>query len=104
MEERDGGKYLITKGEANNAPDSWRISEEAVLGKVAFDVPFMGYPVGFAKTQKGFILLIVIPATIIVYSEAMSIYKEVKLKIRQKKKRGNKKKLVDDNLIKETSI
>jgi signal peptidase I len=101
-EDRDGQKMLITKGDANNAPDSWRVAKGDVLGKVSFHVPFLGYLVGFAKTQRGFVLLIVIPATVIVYSEAMNIYKEVKLKV--KKKRASNKKSEEDNLTKESSV
>ncbi len=76
VEESRGSIQYITKGDANNAPDLDKRDKNLVLGKVFYSIPFLGYPVGLAKTQTGFILLIVIPATLIVYSELMSIKKE----------------------------
>jgi len=83
-----GGTRFITKGDANNAPDMEERPAGNVLGKVVFAIPYLGYPVGFAKTQTGFIILIVIPATIIIYSELMAIKNEAKklLEIRKKRK------------------
>lgn len=76
----------ITKGDANDSPDSRVIYPREVLGKVLFSIPLLGYPVGFAKTQTGFVLMIAIPATIIVYSELMNVKNEVKKLIAEKKK------------------
>lgn len=74
------------KGDANDAPDSQPTSLDLILGKVIFTIPLIGKPVAFAKTQTGFILLIVIPATIIVYSEIVSIKNQIQL-IKAKKKK-----------------
>lgn len=82
-----GETFYTTRGDANNANDLRRISKNLVLGKVVLTLPFLGYPVAFAKTQNGFILLIVIPATIIVYSELMNIKKEALRLIAERKKR-----------------
>jgi len=75
--EKDDKEYLITKGDANNAPDLVEWDPSLVVGKVTLSVPYLGYPVGYAKTQTGFIVMIVIPATIIIYSEFLNIKKEV---------------------------
>lgn len=72
-----GGVFFTTKGDANKSPDMETRPVGSVLGKVSFVIPYLGYPVGFAKTQTGFILLIVVPATIIVYSELLNIKKEI---------------------------
>ncbi|MCL4367353.1 signal peptidase I, partial [Patescibacteria group bacterium] len=81
----DGIVYQ-TKGDANNTPDLQQIRADKVIGKVIFNIPFLGYPVGFAKTPTGFILLVIIPATIIVYSELMNIKNEtVKLLAERKR-------------------
>jgi signal peptidase len=77
----------ITKGDANNAPDSEARLKENVLGKVIFSVPFIGYPIGFAKTRDGLLLLIIIPATIIIYGEALTIKNEVQNLIKERKSR-----------------
>jgi len=40
----DGDRVYITKGDANEFPDSWRVRQDEILG-VAFGViPFVGYP------------------------------------------------------------
>jgi signal peptidase I len=83
------GVFYTTKGDANNAPDTEKRSKDIVLGKVLLSIPYIGYPVSFAKTQMGFMLLVVIPATILVYSELIEIKNEI---IKLKQKRDTKKK------------
>ncbi len=77
LEKIDGKIFYQTKGDANQGADVEKIPEEKVLGKVAFSLPYLGYFISFAKTQMGFIALIIIPATIIVYSEILKIKEEI---------------------------
>jgi len=81
----------ITKGDANNTPDPKPVKKDLILGKVIFTVPFLGFPISFAKTKKGFISLIVIPATIIIYSEVLKIKNEIAKIFQEKKKKKIKK-------------
>lgn len=74
-----------TKGDVNNAPDPERVLPEAIIGKVLFSVPVAGYIVNATKQPLGFVLIIIIPATIIIYDECRNIGKEIK-KMRSKKK------------------
>ncbi len=87
-EVKDGKEIYTTKGDANQGDDRLTTTSEKILGKVIFDVPYLGYPVSFAKTQYGFIFLIVVPATIIIFSEVLNLKKEI-LKLIKKKKRFN---------------
>ncbi|MGI5841639.1 MAG: signal peptidase I [Patescibacteria group bacterium] len=77
-----------TKGDANDSRDGREVPRDSVLGKVIFTVPYLGYPVSFAQTQTGLIILIIVPATMIVYSELQVIKNEIVkiIKNRQKKK------------------
>lgn len=75
-----GEAKYITKGDANNAPDRREISKKEVLGKVIFDVPYLGYLVSFVQKPVGFILLLVVPAAVIIGDEARKIYVEIKKK------------------------
>jgi len=77
----------VTKGDANDVPDSEPVAEDLVLGKTIFSIPLLGYPISFAKTREGLILLIVIPTTMIIYSEVLNIKKEAKKLIQERKKR-----------------
>ena len=73
-----------TKGDANDAPDGELVSQELVIGKVIYAIPLIGFPIAFAKTREGLIMLVVIPATIIIYSEIITIKNEI-IKLWQKK-------------------
>ena len=76
-EKLEDGELFITKGDANDASDSKRIEKSAVVGKVVWALPYAGYAVSFAKTRTGLIALIIIPATLIVYSEILAIKHEL---------------------------
>lgn len=75
-----GEVYYITKGDANKAEDSGKISESKVIGKVLFSVPYAGYAVAAAKKPIGFFLLVIIPCGIIIGEEINKIRKELKIK------------------------
>lgn len=78
---------FITKGDANKKPDIIPITKDLIIGKVAFVFPYIGYLVSFTKTQFGFIVLIIIPATIIVYSEIINIKNQALRLIQESKTR-----------------
>ncbi len=74
----DAGKIIyLTKGDANEEADSWKVDESQVVGKSALILPYLGYGVNFIKTPKGFVALIIIPASIIVYEELKTIFSEI---------------------------
>jgi signal peptidase I len=85
FEAKDGS--FLTKGDANNAPDSAEINKGQILGRVAFVIPFIGYPVSFAKTQRGLIILVVIPAVIIIYNELITIKNEAVRLVKERRTR-----------------
>ncbi len=72
------GEFTIfeTKGDANNAKDFEKIYQKDIIGKVLFSVPYLGYPISYSKTLQGLIFMIIIPATIIIYSEILNIKNE----------------------------
>lgn len=86
IKESEGVKSYITKGDANNAPDQKSVSEEEILGKVLFSVPYAGYAVAAAQKPVGFLLIVVVPAVIIIYEEAQNIKKEILKKMDYRKR------------------
>jgi signal peptidase len=80
-----GQPVYITKGDANNAPDAKEVKKQDILGKVLFNVPFLGYAVDFAKQPLGFALIIVVPAALIIFDEVKKIIYEFKKKNQNKK-------------------
>jgi len=71
---------FITKGDANEDPDQWIVKKDNVVGRVVAVIPLIGYLTYFVRTPVGFILLIVIPATIMIIMEIRNIVKELKKK------------------------
>ena len=91
--EKDKNINYTTKGDANKSADPNTINQAQVLGKVMITIPFVGWFIAFTKTQIGFIALIIIPSTLIIYSELMNIKKEsTRLIALYLKKRKDKKK------------
>jgi len=86
--EEGGVNYYTTKGEANPGSDPNPIPEDNIKGKYLFRIPFLGYPVGYAKTLPGLVIFIIIPAVVIIYDEIHKLKREI---IKRRKKGGKKK-------------
>ena len=91
----DSQPRYITKGDANNAPDQEEITKREIIGKVLFSVPYLGYAVDFAKKPLGFSLIIIIPASIIIFDEIKKIFGEIKKKKENKNVKNVK---LEDNV------
>jgi len=97
--ENDEVEYT-TKGDANNSNDQETVNKEQIVGKYVWGVPFLGYLIGYIQTLPGLILIVVIPATIIIYEEARKIKVEGKNIIEKRKtikKEKSKKNKRKDN-------
>ena len=79
-----GGGIVKTAGDANNSPDPRLISLENVVGKVFYVLPYLGYLAGFIQTPQGFILFVIVPATILIYEEFKSLFVELKNNIKKR--------------------
>jgi len=86
--EGEDGVFYRTKGDANNTADSALVSEDQVVGKYYFNIALIGYLIKYIKTLPGLILIIIIPATIIIYEEAKKMGREMR---RIKKETAQKK-------------
>ncbi len=87
--EYTGIDRYTTKGDANDSPDANIVIPSRIIGKVIFNVPYFGFIVGFTRTLPGLILVIIIPATIIIYEEIKNIKREY-VNIKNKKRNKNK--------------
>ena len=76
---------FVTQGDANNTPDTQPVLKSNILGKMRLKIPFIGLLISYAQTQLGLIVIIVIPATIIIYREGQKIRREINT-IRQNRK------------------
>lgn len=91
----------ITSGDANEDLDTWRVKDGDIKGKVVFSAPYAGYLANFAKTPQGFIMLVIVPATIIIYEEIKNVLGQIIAffaKGFKKRKRTEKKEIDAVNL------
>lgn len=75
---QEGEPVYVTKGDANNAPDAKEIIGKEIIGKVLFNVPYVGYAVDTAKKPWGFALIIIVPAAVIIIDEVKKIIREIR--------------------------
>lgn len=80
-----------TKGDANEDPDATLTPKRWVIGKVCVTIPGLGFVINFVNTQLGFMLLVMMPVTLIVVSELLNVKKEV-IAWLEKRKQDNQKK------------
>lgn len=87
ISEINGAKVYTMKGDANNTADSQTVTEDQIVGKYRFSIALLGYLLKYLKTLPGLILIIVIPATVIIYEEARKIGRELRqIKLARSKK------------------
>ena len=78
VDSKDGQTLYTTQGDANNIVDGQPVKPDQIIGKQIFYVPHIGYALGYLKTIPALMLLVVIPATIIIYEELKRITHETK--------------------------
>ena len=86
VEEGENQKAYITKGDANEDPETEKITQDKIFGKEFFSIALLGYVLGYIKTLPGLLIIIIIPAVIIIYEEINKIKKEAQRIIKEKKK------------------
>ncbi len=96
IKEENGQKVFVTKGDANDSIDLSEVKERHVIGRILFDIPYVGYAIATAQKPIGFIFLIAIPALLIIYDEIIKIFQEIKKMLSKKKKDELIKKNVDE--------
>lgn len=76
-ENNNESPVYLTKGDANKNYDNGKVAEVNIVGKVLITFPYLGYAADFTKKPQGFIFLIIVPATIIIYEELKKLRKEL---------------------------
>lgn len=80
------GIEFVTKGDANDGKDTRTVRQANILGKAFLVVPYVGYAVETARKPYGFLALILIPATIIMFDQGKNIFSEAKKMKKAKEK------------------
>jgi len=76
----EGDISIITKGDAVEDPDMRVVTDDNLVGRVVFSVPYFGYLSAFMRTRLGIIVIIVIPASIVFGLEARNMWRIIKRK------------------------
>jgi len=71
----DGSPVFRTKGDANEDPDINPVAADELVGKLAFNIPYLGYLAPFVRNRLGMILLIGLPVAAIIGMELRNIRK-----------------------------
>jgi signal peptidase len=59
------GRYFVTKGDANGAPDDWRVPAVGTGWVAGFHVPIVGYVLADLQSATARLLLLLIPALLL---------------------------------------
>lgn len=78
IEQDAGGSVLLTKGDANEDADGWRIPVSSVKGKVNMTLPYLGHASQLLRTQAGFLVLLVVPGALIILGEVAAMARELR--------------------------
>jgi signal peptidase len=70
-----GQAHVVTKGDANNTVEKWQIPVDGKVGRVAYTVPKIGYPVTWSHTRNGRIALVSIPALLLAIWAMLKIWR-----------------------------
>lgn len=85
----DGRIAFRTRGDANNTDDPELISEDRVVGSMAFKIPYAGYIGRFVRTPKGFVVMIVLPGVLLIAGEIKNIWNELSKEDKKSNKTQN---------------
>lgn len=77
-QEKNQTKF-ITKGDANRSEDDASIYQDAIIGKVIFIIPKLGYLVNFSRSIPGLIILVIIPSLALIINQILKISSNAKL-------------------------
>ena len=75
MRQENGEWVFETKGDASLTPDPREIILRGRVSKMAFDIPYLGYVVDFARSTQGVVLFLVVPAAGLLAMQAHKIWR-----------------------------
>jgi len=76
VRQEDGDWVFKTKGDASLDPDPREVILRGQVSKMAFDIPYLGYVVDFAKSTQGVVLLLLVPAAGLLLMQGLKMRKE----------------------------
>lgn len=71
------GDVLVTKGDAVEDPDPWRVRPSDVQGVYLMRFPSLGYMSNFVRTRSGWLVAVIAPAVVVICLIFREIRKEL---------------------------
>jgi signal peptidase I len=75
MQVADGVVRFVTRGDANTGVERWQVPENGQIGKVALDVPKLGYITNRVGSRFGKLVFLVLPALVLVALELAAFWR-----------------------------
>jgi signal peptidase len=74
---RRAGSHLwfVTKGDANNTRERWRVPAGGEIGRVIYTVPWVGHVAVLTRTPLGWVLLVGVPLLLLAAEELVRIWR-----------------------------
>lgn len=85
IQEENGEKKYITKGDHNNTVDISPVNYSQIYGKVIMRIPKVGYIKYFLVSSYGWIMVVIVPSILIVSYDIFKIGKTVHSNMKRKK-------------------
>lgn len=63
--DRDDGRWVRTKGDANDSPDPTLVPASAIIGRVTLSIPYAGYLLALLSLPTGILFLLGLAATLL---------------------------------------
>jgi signal peptidase I len=70
-----GTARIVTKGDANDATETWTVPAGGRIGRVAYRLPMLGYALSVTHGRNGKLFFIVLPALLFGVLELIRIWK-----------------------------
>lgn len=70
------GDILVTKGDATEEQDPWKVTMSDVKSVYLFRIPSIGYLLSFVQTRQGWFLVIILPSMLLLGLIVREIIKE----------------------------
>jgi signal peptidase len=73
IEVSEGSPVFLTKGDANNAPDSYLVPADALMARAEARLPYMGWVTDFIMRRNVVMAVVFVPAALIVLNEVFTV-------------------------------
>lgn len=73
---RSGAHYwFVTKGDANNSTEHWRVAAGGEIGRLVYIVPWVGHVAVLTRSPLGWALLLIVPLLFLAAEELRRIWR-----------------------------